>query len=376
MKNTLIKLTRQFKMSELKYFDIGVNFTDPMFQGSYNGKHYHPSDLEEVILRAKTFNVRKMLVTGSSLSESRTVLQLVDCFPNLLYGTVGVHPCHVTEIKNYESGEDSYLKELKALAITGRNTGLIKAFGEIGLDYDRLNYASKEDQLDYFEKQLKIAVEVNLPIFLHMRSANEDFLNILTKYWNDLPKGGVVHSFTGTLEELKKLLTLDNLFIGVNGCSLKTEENLQVVKEIPLEKLLIETDAPWCEIKKTHAGYKYLTPYPNDTYPAVITKQSSKLDLASLNKDPINMDPLLPFPLLKKEQYSKFDPTTLKLVGQFAAPLIKSRNEPVHIGQVVEIISNLKNVPSVEIAETTYNNGLKLFEIVELEETNDEYYGY
>lgn len=354
-----------------------------MFHGSYHGKQHHQSDLEDVILRAKTFNVKKILVTGSSLAESRHSLELVDRYPGFLYGTVGVHPCSVSEIKNFEGGEERYLKELKELAISGKNLGLVKAFGEIGLDYDRLQYATKEDQLYFFEKQLEIAVELQLPLFLHMRAANDDFIEVLNKYWGDLPKKGVVHSFTGTVDELKKLLDL-GLFIGVNGCSLKTEENLAVVKEIPLDRLVVETDAPWCEIRKTHAGYKHLTPYPNETYPKILTKQSSAIELSALQQhqqNPIKMDPLLPFPLLKKEQYdAKFNPNNMKLTGEYASPLIKSRNEPVHIGQVVEIISKLKDVSVLEVVNAAWSNSLKLFEIDEHKEEAlenlDEYYEY
>lgn len=359
----------------IKYFDIGVNFTDPMFHGSYNGKLHHQSDIEDVILRAKTFNVRKMLLTGSSLEESRHALQIASSYPDFLYSTVGVHPCSVNEIN--KNNETHYLESLKELALSGKKTGVVRAFGEIGLDYDRLHYTSKEHQLEYFEKQLDIAVEVGLPLFLHMRAANDDFIKVIKPYLPQL-KNGVVHSFTGTKEELERLLEL-GFYIGVNGCSLKTDENLQVVKEIPLERLMIETDAPWCEIRKSHAGYKYLTSYPNETYPQVLTKQSSELSLASLNssttslsskKAPqIKLDPLLPFPLLKKEQYDRYDPAIRTLIGEKASPLIKSRNEPVHVGQVVEIIAKVKNETVENVVNHAWRNSLKLFEI---EDVNDE----
>jgi len=363
----------------IKYFDIGVNFTDPMFHGTYNGSVKHPSDIEDVILRAKTFNVRKMLLTGSSLEESRTTLQIASSYPNYLYSTVGVHPCSVNEIN--EENESQYLADLKELAISGKNAGIVKAFGEIGLDYDRLHYTSKEHQLEYFRKQLEIAVEVGLPLFLHMRAANDDFIATIKPF---LPKlqNGVVHSFTGTKEELDKLLEL-GFYIGINGCSLKTEENLEVVKQIPLDRLMIETDAPWCEIRKTHAGYKYLTAYPNETYPSIMTKQSSEISLANSitsttsskkNVAQIKMDPLLPFPSLKKEQYDRFEPSTRTLIGEKAAPLIKSRNEPVHIGQVVEIIAKLKQESVEKVVKNAWDNTLSLFNIKEVED--DEFFTY
>jgi len=96
------------------------------------------------------------------------------------------------------------------------------AFGEIGLDYDRLFLTAKEPQLKYFEAQLDIAIDVQLPLFLHSRAASEDFEKILTAKLEQLPKRGLVHSFTGTAEEMKRLVDL-GFDIGVNGCSMKSE---------------------------------------------------------------------------------------------------------------------------------------------------------
>lgn len=348
-----------------KYFDIGANFTDPMFHGTYHGRQCHPSDLEDVVLRAKTFNVRHLLLTGSSLEESRKTMEIALAMPEYAFTTVGCHPCAVGEIKSQEA---VYLDELKELALAGKRSGLVKAFGEIGLDYDRLHYTDAETQREYFKKQLDVAVEVGLPLFLHMRAANQDFVEIITPYLPKLPKGGVVHSFTGTAEELQLLLSL-GLFIGVNGCSLKTEENLEVVKQIPLDRLMVETDAPWCEIKRTHAGYKYLTPYPNEAYPQIETNQSSSVNLHALNvSSGFKMDPLLPFPLIKKENYGKYDAQTNTLIGDLASPLIKGRNEPVHIGQVVEMLAHLRGETVEAVAQRSYENAMKLFEIEEQEE--------
>jgi TatD DNase family protein len=136
------------------------------------------------------------------------------------------------------------LQELWTLAVQAKKDGHAVAFGEIGLDYDRLFLSPKEPQLKYFEAQLNLAVEIQLPLFLHSRAASEDFERLLAPRMARLPKRGLVHSFTGTLEEMHRMIAL-GLDVGVNGCSLKTEENLEVVKAIPLERLQIETDGPW-----------------------------------------------------------------------------------------------------------------------------------
>lgn len=125
-----------------------------------------------------------------------------------------------------------------------RNSGHTVAFGEIGLDYDRLSLTAKEQQLKYFELQLDLATELQLPLFLHMRAACDDFIKLLEPRLSSLPEKGLVHSFTGTLEEAQRILKL-GLDIGINGCSLKTEDNLEVLRSLPLDRLQIETDGPW-----------------------------------------------------------------------------------------------------------------------------------
>lgn len=160
------------------------------------------------------------------------------------YATVGVHPCSVNAFENHAEGPSGLIHELETLALEAKDAGLAVAFGEIGLDYDRLFHASKEQQLKYFDAQLDLAVKLQLPLFLHSRAANEDFEKMLGQRLPHLPKKGLVHSFTGTMEEMNRLVAM-GLDVGINGCSMKTEENLEVVRAVPLERLQIETDGPW-----------------------------------------------------------------------------------------------------------------------------------
>jgi len=110
-------------------------------------------------------------------------------------------------------------------------------------DYDRLHFSPSALQKTHFLSQLSLAATHSLPLFLHSRAAHRDFIDILrsrSEDWKE--KGGVVHSFTGTKEELEEILELEGkLYVGINGCSLKTEEGLEVVKRIPLERLMLET---------------------------------------------------------------------------------------------------------------------------------------
>jgi TatD DNase family protein len=161
------------------------------------------------------------MVTGSDLEESKHAVEIAKAHPGLCYATVGVHPCSAKHFDTHPGGPSELLKAIKALAVDAKESGHAVAFGEIGLDYDRLSLTAKEPQLKYFEAQLEIAVEVQLPLFLHSRAASEDFQKLLTAKLDQLPRRGLVHSFTGTVEEMQRLVDL-GFDIGVNGCSMKS----------------------------------------------------------------------------------------------------------------------------------------------------------
>ncbi|AQL05974.1 TatD related DNase [Zea mays] len=108
-------------------------------------------------------------------------------------------------------------------------------------------------QKKYFEKQFELAEAVKQPMFLHMRAAGENLCEIMTRNLHRFP-GGVTHSFTDSTEDRDRLPCFEKMFIGVNGCSLKTNENLEVLRGIPVERLMIETNSPYCDIINTHAG--------------------------------------------------------------------------------------------------------------------------
>lgn len=137
------------------------------------------------------------------------------------------------------------------------NKDKVVAIGEIGLDYDRLHFCEPDVQKKYFEKQLELADKYELPLFLHCRSAHDDLIKIIESNQSKIRRGGVVHTFDGTLEQAKKFISM-GFHIGLNGCSLKTEANLEVVKALPNDKIMLETDAPWCEIRPTHASFKHV----------------------------------------------------------------------------------------------------------------------
>ena len=247
------------------------------------------------------------MITGSDLTESQNAISLTVEYPGLCYATVGVHPCSAKQFLKHKGGDEKLLQGLKELALEGKKNGTVAAFGEIGLDYDRLQHADKETQLKYFEKQLDLATELDLPLFLHSRAAAEDFESILKARLERLPKRGVVHSFTGTMEEMQRIVEL-GFDVGINGCSMKTEENLEVVKAVPLERIQIETDGPWCEMRPSHASSKYLKDAP-------------------------------PLPkAVKKEKWNE-------------ECMVKGRNEPCQITNVAYAIAAIKGVGVEEVCE-------------------------
>lgn len=190
-----------------------------------------------------------------------TELFLCNFFAERLYVTMG---CHPTRCGEFLANPEQYYEGLRSKISSNRNK--VIAVGECGLDYDRLHFCEKDTQKIYFEKQLKLAEEFKLPLFLHCRNSHEDFMEILKNNRSilDVCGGGVVHSFTGTLEEAQQVLDFHpKLYIGLNGCSLKTEDNLKVVESIPNDRIMLETDCPWCGIRPSHAGNKYVkTKFP------------------------------------------------------------------------------------------------------------------
>ncbi|KAI8388485.1 uncharacterized protein BYT42DRAFT_592390 [Radiomyces spectabilis] len=230
-----------------------------MFKGIYRGKQVHADDTDLLLQRAIKAGVQKLIITGTNLAESKEAIEQIEQseHKDMLYCTVGCHPTRCDEFDAFEQGPQGYFDALLAIA---KQHAKVVAIGECGLDYDRLQFCAKETQLHYFQKQFDLAEITGLPMFLHNRNTGGDFYDMIKTNRHKF-KHGVVHSFTGSIDEMRALIDL-GLYIGVNGCSLKTEENLQVVKEIPEDRLMIETDAPWCDIRPTHASHQYLSKIP------------------------------------------------------------------------------------------------------------------
>lgn len=209
--------------------DIGVNLSNSRFK----------DDIEHTLQRAKDANVTQLILTGTSISESEAVIQMCERFekqfPNMLFATVGIHPHHAYE---YDKHTTNILEKLS----THKS---VVAIGETGLDFNR-NFSSETDQTIAFEKQLELAVKTKMPLFIHERDASKRQLEILRNYRDHFTKG-VIHCFTGNRKTLYNYLDL-NLHIGITGwiCDQQRGKDLRnLVSNIPIDRLMIETDAPY-----------------------------------------------------------------------------------------------------------------------------------
>jgi len=297
----------------MSLIDIAANLTDSVFRGEYGNKKVHDEDLEEVLKRAWEVGVDKIIVTATNLTDAKNALQIVSNHPNL-YSTVGVHPTHCQEFEEVNNAE-KHLESL--LELIRANQQKVVAIGEFGLDFDRLHFCPKDVQLRYFEKQFWLAEQTQLPLFLHLRNADAEFLDIVRRN-RDKFKTGVVHSFTSSESVVDSLVDLD-LFIGINGCSLKTEENLKAMARIPIDRLMIETDAPYCEIRPSMAAHKY--------------SKNAFLDRWECRK---------------KEKFQR-------------GALVKGRNEPAFVRQILQVIARYRDIDEEHLTQQIYKNTCSVF---------------
>lgn len=277
--------------------DVGANLTNKKYS----------RDLDSVIQRAKDAGVQKIMVTGTSVKNSKEALRLTRIYPGILYSTAGIHP---HDAKSYT---DESWQELKLVA---QNSECV-AIGECGLDYNR-NFSEPDEQKHVFQKQIELACELRKPLFVHERDAHDDLLEILTSYENRLPPV-LIHCFTGTCEQAETYLS-KGFYLGLTGYLCKDKSDSGVRKllvdgTLPLDRLLVETDAPFM--------------YPNT--------RASKLP-------PHVKDALTERSMTFLHRYCTFQ-----------------RNEPCSLPAIVELIAAFMNKKPEEVALATAFNALKLF---------------
>ncbi|MFH1837643.1 MAG: TatD family hydrolase [Candidatus Omnitrophota bacterium] len=220
----------------------------------------YKDDLDEVLGRARRDGVVRLIVPGISISSSQKAIELSQKYPEI-YAACGIHPHEADKVA------DGDIDLLKTLA---ESRDKVVAIGEIGLDYYR-KFSSKENQKTLFKNVLKIAKELDLAVILHNRDAGEDFVNILKNSGPGLK--GVVHCFSGDKAMLNEILEM-GMYVSFAGSITfeKADEARALAKQVPPEKLLLETDSPYITPRpfrgrRNEPAYvKYLTEVYKDLY--------------------------------------------------------------------------------------------------------------
>jgi TatD DNase family protein len=209
----------------MQLIDIGLNFTHESFD----------SDRDQAWQRARDAGVVQAVLTGASREHSPRALELARSRPGQWFSTAGVHPHHAME---FTAEAES---EMRALLAAPE----VVAVGECGLDYFR-DFSPRPAQRRAFERQLALAADTGKPLFLHQRDAHADFVAIMKEFEGRVGQA-VVHCFTGTREELFDCLDHD-WHVGITGwlCDERRGAHLRdIVGNIPANRLMVETDAPY-----------------------------------------------------------------------------------------------------------------------------------
>ena len=191
------------------------------------------SNLEEIITRSKNAGLKKMLTISTTEKSFLNILKIVELDP-IIYGTFGIHP--------HETQKEQFSKEIIIKNIS-KNKKII-GVGETGLDF-YYNNSKKDDQLKSFENHIEASLDLNAPLIVHSRQAENETYNILNKYEKENLKI-LMHCYTGSLKLAEKLLKFNSYFSASGIITFKNSLDLQsTFKKIPIEKILVETDSPF-----------------------------------------------------------------------------------------------------------------------------------
>ena len=208
----------------MEFVDIGVNLTSKRFD----------RDRDQVLERARQAGVTRMVLTGTSVASSIEALGFARDRDGL-FATCGCHPHEASDFGH---------NDITAIETLAREDRMV-AIGECGLDFNR-NFSPPEIQIAVFDQHLQLASRLQLPLFIHERDAAQTMVSMLRDNQQALPNA-VIHCFTGSLDELEIYVAM-GLYIGITGWICDERRGLhlrEAVRRIPLDRLLLETDAPW-----------------------------------------------------------------------------------------------------------------------------------
>lgn len=270
------------------FVDIAFNCTSDEYAG----------ELPAVMKRARESHVLP-IITGISIESSLEAIKVARIYNTGCF--FGIHPLHLADdseegVPGSGMARRSGLREAFQKAYSEYPEWIV-GVGECGLDFFRSDEKCK--QIDMLKEHINLITEYDMPCFFHCRSAHSEMIS----YVSGLGLRGVVHSFDGTLEEARLFLE-KGFYIGLNGCSLRSDHSIEVVRSIPLDRILLETDSPYCMVRKSYAA---------SGYTGVIK------------------------------------------------PIIRGKNEPCYTRNIAAAVAAIKNVSFVELEETVLRNTLSLF---------------
>lgn len=202
-------------------------------------------DRDAVVQRAQEAGCKAIFLPAIDVASCHTVLDVCAQYPGYCYPMLGLHP---EEVRADWRDQLAAIRKCLDMSLTSPNSPLtskLLAIGEVGLDY----YWSREfeqEQLEAFEEQVRWAVELQLPLMIHCRKAQNEMVHIIKKYAHDLP-GGVFHCFTGNEQEARQLLEFPQFMLGIGGVLTFKKSHLPetLAAAVPLDRIVLETDAPY-----------------------------------------------------------------------------------------------------------------------------------
>ena len=232
--------------------------------------HDYYDNIDEIINKCKNNGVSKIIISGCDIETNKEVLELVNKY-DIIYGTIGFHPTELNDFK------EEYFDFLEKNIMNKKIVGI----GEIGLDY-HYEDTDKNKQINVFTRQLEIAEKYNKPIVVHSRDSIQDTYNILSNY----KLKGSIHCFSGSVE-MAKLFTKLGYKLGVGGIiTYKNAKNIkEVVKNIDLSYILLETDSPYLSPEPYRGTRNDPSNIPFIVEAIADIKNVSKIDVARITTD-------------------------------------------------------------------------------------------
>ncbi len=229
-------------------------------------------NLELKLNQAKTNSVEAFIAPATHVQSAKNLLTIAKTYPNVFIA-VGIQPVDVKTETHWKTYPQKEVETIEYILSTEKNNRKIVAIGECGLDFKNTNDSNKKIQIQLFKQHLEWAEEFHLPLVIHNRNAGIELTTLLTN--RDL--SGVFHCFSGSKKLVRKILDLNNFYFGIGGLITLDTGLMQVVKQIPLTRIVLETDSPYLTPKPIREQISWLNQPGNIIYVAKKLAQIKKI---------------------------------------------------------------------------------------------------